>query len=85
MKTQSKHFVERYKNSTYRLDNYSVLTDQPWITITENENDRCVFIFRNKENELLISINGKVEKGKWDYIPSMKSLFVELESSTYFI
>lgn len=79
---QLKHFVEKLKQHSKKLDNYAILNDQPWITRTENENERCVFIFRQKENELLISINGKVEKGKWDYIPSMKSLLLETGKTT---
>ena len=82
MKYQLKSLVENLKNYSKKLDNYAILTEQPWITKTENEEERFVVIFRKKDNELLISVNGKVEKGKWDYIPSMNSLIVERESGT---
>lgn len=82
MKYQLKSLVENLKNYSKKLDNYAILTEQPWITKTENEEERFVVIFRKKDNELLISVNGKVEKGKWDYIPAMNSLIVERESGT---
>ena len=41
-----------------------------------------VYIFRNKDNQLIKSTNGKVKKGKWDYLPSMKALLIELEDET---
>ena len=81
MKIQLNKIVKNLKNYSKKLDNYAILTEQPWITKTENDNERFVIIFR-KNNELLISINGKVEKGKWDYIPSMNSLIVERKSGT---
>ena len=82
MKIQLKHIVDNLQQYSKKLDNYAILTEQPWITKTENENERFVLIFRKKDNELLISLNGKVEKGKWDYIPSMNSLIVERKSGT---
>jgi hypothetical protein len=80
MKQQLSGFVERLKRYSNRLDNYALLTEQPWITQTDDDNERFVMIFRQKENELLISVNGMIEKGKWDYIPSMNSLVIERKS-----
>lgn len=79
---QLKHFVEKFRQYSNGLDNYAILSDQPWVTRTENANERCVFIFRQKENELLIAVNGKVEIGRWDYIASMKSLIIKTGNTT---
>lgn len=81
MKIQLKKIVENLQHYSKKLDNYAILTEQPWITKTENNNERFVIIFR-KNKDLLISINGKVEKGKWDYIPSMNSLIIERDTGT---
>lgn len=81
MRYHLKSLVDNLKNYSKKLDNYLILTEQPWITKTENEEERFVLIFR-KNNELLISVNGKVERGKWDYISSMNSLIVERASGS---
>ncbi|MCD8431870.1 hypothetical protein G1L02_04285 [Tenacibaculum finnmarkense] len=80
MKKYLSGFVERLKRHSDKLDNYALLTEQPWITKTDDNNERFLMIFRQKENELLISLNGKIEKAKWDYIPSMNSLVIERNS-----
>lgn len=82
MKKYLSVFVEKLKRHSNRLDNYALLTEQPWVTKTDDNSERFVMIFRQKENELLISLNGNVEKGKWDYIPSMNSLLIERETET---
>ena len=77
-----KEYVNRLKKYSQQLDNFAILTDQPWVTNFENQTERCVYIFRNKNNQLIKSTNGKVEKGEWDYLPSMNSLLIELEHET---
>jgi hypothetical protein len=82
MKIELKHYVEKLSRFSNKLDNLNILTEQPWITKLNDDNDRCVYIFRKENKELLISLNGAVEKGKWDYIPSMNSLIIERKTGT---
>lgn len=82
MITHLKEYVNRLKRYSQTLDNFAILTDQPWVTRFGNLEDKCVYIFRNRGNQLLKSINDRVEKGKWDYLPSMKSLLIELDNET---
>jgi hypothetical protein len=77
-----KEYVNRFKKYSQQLDNFAILTDQPWVTNFEDQTERCVYIFRNKDNQLIKSTNGKVKKGKWDYLPTMKALLIELEDET---
>ena len=77
-----KEYVNRLKKYSQQLDNFAILTDQPWVTNFEDQTERCVYIFRNKDNQLIKSTNGKVKKGKWDYLPTMKALLIELEDET---
>ncbi|MDT0691254.1 hypothetical protein RM549_15770 [Salegentibacter sp. F188] len=77
-----KEYVDRLKNFSQKLDNFSILTEQPWVTNFGSETDRCIYIFRQKENQLLISTNGKVKKGNWDYLPSLNSLLIEHDDET---
>ncbi|MGB0864441.1 MAG: hypothetical protein ACPG19_06585 [Saprospiraceae bacterium] len=77
-----KEYVNKLKKYSQQLDNFAILTDQPWITNFEIPSERCVYIFRQKDNELITSKNGNVTKGKWDYLPSMKSLLIEIGEET---
>ena len=77
-----KEYANKLKKYSHQLDNFAILKDQPWITNFDNPLERCVYIFRDKNNDLITSRNGKVTKGSWDYLPSMKSLLIELDEST---
>ena len=64
---------------SFNLSETNSLTDVFWILLTEEEqtiND--IYIFR-QENELLISRQGAVENGRWEYIGG-NSIFVRRKS-----
>ena len=82
MKIHLQEYLNRIKSFSKRLDNFALLLEQPWITKIDDENSRCVFIFRRENKQLLMSVNGKIEKAKWDYIPSMNSLLIERKNET---
>ncbi|MCU0445221.1 MAG: hypothetical protein MUE85_09915 [Microscillaceae bacterium] len=58
-----------------QMDNLALLTNQNWVVIAGIEHNKTVYSFRTN-NELLILVNGKVEKGKWEYLGN-KSLFLK--------
>jgi len=64
MKTYLADIIPKIKGFSQKLDNLTMLTNQHWVVIDELQNSKLVYIFRNNF-ELLISNNGKVEKGKW--------------------
>jgi len=64
-----------------KLDETSLLTNQHWVSINEIEHSKIVFIFRPNE-QLLISDNGKIERGKWEYIGS-NSLVIDRQSESF--
>ncbi len=68
MKTYFSNLIPQLLSYSKKLDSSSLLTGQHWTVIDENLNEKTVFIFRAQNNELLISRNGKVEKGTWDLI-----------------
>jgi hypothetical protein len=63
MKTYFADIIPKIQRFSEKLDNLALLTNQHWVLIEGIEQNKTVYIFRNN-NELLISINGKVEKGK---------------------
>lgn len=81
MKTYIADIIPKIKKFSEKLDNITYLTNQHWVVIDELKNSKFVYIFRNN-NELLISQNGKVEKGKWEYLGN-NSLLIERKEASY--
>ena len=64
-----------------KLDNPTLIADMTWFSVSESaENLKVVYIFRSKNDELLVSRNGRVEDGSWDFIPNTNSVFVRFGS-----
>jgi len=81
MKTYFSDVIPKFQRFSQKLDNLTLLTNQHWVVIDEIENSKNVYIFR-KNNELLISQNGKVTKAKWEYLGN-NSLLIEQENESY--
>jgi len=57
------------------LNKTSILIDKPWAMIDEEfEMQKLIF---KKNKELVLSKNGQVQMGKWDYYPEAKSLLID--------
>lgn len=69
--------ISRYSK---KLDDVTLLTNQHWVFVDRNATSKVVFIFRSN-SELLISVNGKVEKGKWTYLGNDYLLVENLKES----
>lgn len=81
MKTYLADIIPKIKRFSQKLDNLTLLTNQHWVVIDEIQNTKVVYIFRNNF-ELLISQNGKVEKGKWEYLGN-NSLLIDIKEDSY--
>ncbi|MDZ7848159.1 MAG: hypothetical protein U5L96_16180 [Owenweeksia sp.] len=75
MKVYLKSIAKQLRNYSLSLDKASILIDKPWALIDE-EYEMQKLIFK-KNKELILSINGKVQEGKWDYFPEAKSLLID--------
>lgn len=62
-----KDIIPKISRYSKKLDDVTTLTNQHWVYIDRNSTSKVVFIFRSN-SDLLISVNGKVEKGKWTYL-----------------
>lgn len=82
MKTFLLDIIPRIQRYSQKLDNLTVLTNKHWVVIDEELNRKVVFIFREKENQLLISENGKIEKGFWEYLGN-SSLLIDRKDGSY--
>jgi hypothetical protein len=75
MKLYLKSVVNQLRNYSATLDKTSILIDKPWALIDE-EHEMQKLIFK-KDKELILSKNGQVQIGRWDYFPEAKSLLID--------
>ena len=81
MQTFIAEIIPKLQKFSKKLDDLTLLTNQHWVVLDELENAKNVYIFRSN-NELLISSNGKVEKGKWEYLGN-NSLLIDRKEDSY--
>lgn len=74
--------LDRIKQYSQKLDAEAVLYNKSWV-IFNDTGDKDVFMFR-ANNELLISKNGIVSKGKWELLPTGSILIDMLDKSYMF-
>ncbi|MCY7351551.1 MAG: hypothetical protein LH606_12945 [Cytophagaceae bacterium] len=73
--------IHRLQGFSKRLDDLTMLTNQHWVVVDEIDKVKTVYIFRANK-ELLISCNGQVEKGSWDYLGN-SSLLIDKKDNSY--
>lgn len=81
MRTYVADIIPKIQRFSQKLDNLTMLTNQHWVVLDELEQSKTVYIFRNN-GELLIAINGKVEKAKWEYLGA-NSILIDLKEESY--
>lgn len=78
MKSYLKDLLSRVSEHSKTLDKLSELQDYPWVTISEN-GEKEKYIFR-RNGSLIISKNGNVEMGRWEFLTRAESLLVSTSS-----
>ena len=73
MQTYLSDIIPRLSRYSKQLNEETLLTSRHWVVIDEIANRKNIYIFR-KNRDLLISTNGLVEKGTWDYLGNDKIL-----------
>jgi hypothetical protein len=81
MRTYVADIIPKIQRFSQKLDNLTMLTNQHWVVLDELEQSKTVYIFRNN-GELLIAIDGKVEKAKWEYLGA-NSILIDLKEQSY--
>lgn len=82
MKTYILDIIPKIQKFSQRIDDLSILLDKHWVVLDEETSNKSVFIFRKKDNQLLISENGKIEKGSWEYLGN-NSLLIERNNGSF--
>ena len=80
MKTFIADIIPKIQRFSQKLDDLTKLTNQHWVSLGDIADEKRVFIFRGN-NQLLISVNGIVEKGSWDYLGNQSLLLETKEKS----
>lgn len=75
MKIFLKNTVKELRNYSKSLDKKSILIDKPWALIDSDFEMQKLIFKRNKE--LIMSKDGQVTMGKWEYLPEAKSLLID--------
>ena len=75
MKTYLNSIVKQLRNHSLSLNKTSILVDKPWALIDEEFEMQKLIFRRNKS--LILSKNGRVQEGKWDYFPEAKALLID--------
>ena len=81
MQTFIADIIPKLQKFSQKLDDLSLLTNQHWVVLDELTKAKNVYIFRSN-NELLISSNGKVEKGRWEYLGN-NSLLIDRKDESF--
>lgn len=75
MKLYIENLIPRLKDFSASLDKKEIFIEKPWIFI-DGESNLQKYIFR-RNGELVMSLNGNVTSGKWEYISATKSLLID--------
>jgi hypothetical protein len=75
MKSHLKYIVKELRDYSLTLEKTSMFLDKPWALI-DNDVEVQKLIFK-KNKELILSKNGQVQVGKWEYFPEAKSILID--------
>lgn len=81
MKTFVADIIPQIQRFSQKLDNLTLLTNQHWVVLDQSTQSKTVYIFRSN-GDLLIAVNGKVEKAKWEYL-GQNSMLIDLKEQSY--
>jgi hypothetical protein len=75
MKQYLNNLLPRIKQFSESLDKKESFIDTPWVIVDEDLNQQKYIFKRN--GELIMSLNGQVSIGKWEYLSTAKSLLID--------
>ena len=81
MKTFVLNMIRDIQDYSERLDNTFLLTNYHWVMLDELSGLKTTYFFR-QNGELIISLNGKVERAQWEYLDPT-SILIDLRKQSY--
>lgn len=83
MKVYFSNIIPRIFSYSKKLDDITLIADKFWVIIDDINTTKSVYVFRNSK-ELILSQNGKVKKGSWDYLGN-NSIIIDVDSESYLL
>ena len=83
MKTFALSFIRELKEYTQKVDNLYYLTNYHWIMLDEISGFKTTYFFK-PNGELIISLNGKVEKANWEFL-DQTSILIDIRKQYYLL
>ncbi|MES2485434.1 MAG: hypothetical protein V4581_05705 [Bacteroidota bacterium] len=81
MKTYVADIIPKIERFSQRLDNITMLVNHHWVVLDELAQSKTVYIFKSN-GELIIAVNGKVEKARWEYLGN-NALLIDIKEQSY--
>ena len=69
------NLLPRLRQFSQSLDQTELFVDKPWVLLDE-DGQQQTYIFR-RGGELLMSLDGQVQMGSWDYIAAAQSILID--------
>ncbi len=60
----------------------SYIFNKSWVLVDEDSNLKIVYRFRQKNDEILISVDGHATRGIWEFLEDGKSIIIEVDQKT---
>lgn len=81
MKTFVLSIIRDIQEYSQKLDNLILLTNYHWVMLDGLGVSKTTYFFR-ENGDLIISVNGKVEKSKWEYLDK-NSILISIREQCY--
>lgn len=83
MKTYLLDILNKYNRFSESLDVKTILCNKSWLAFNDT-GDKELYIFQ-ENGSLIVSINGKVTNGTWQYISTNKSIILSFKGQAYML
>ena len=83
MKTFLLDIADRFRRFDEQLDVKALLCNKSW-QVFNDAGVKDIYIFQ-EDGSLIISLNGKVSRATWQYIPANRSLIINSDNESYML
>lgn len=83
MRKYIENLLPRIQKFSETLDRKELFIDQPWVLLDDDLN-KVQYIFR-RDSSIIMSYNGNVGIGKWEYIAGANSLLIDLDGKKHLL
>jgi hypothetical protein len=82
MKTYILDIIPKIARYGDKKDLETFIFNKSWVLVDEDSNLKIVYRFRQKNDEILISVDGNATRGRWEFLEDGKSIIIEVGQET---